>query len=186
VVLFLKYFLNIADKFLYLYKIMSSNVEEYVKPAIEHVFRTMLNTNLIYYGDNPPNGQMEKAEDVRIASSIGCTGAFTGLVCLTVGDQLAVAITRRLLGMSASEEVNTEYVTDAIGELSNMIAGYVKTKLCDNKAPTTMSVPAVVRGKNLNVCCGSNTKCSSLEFVCGRKPVLIQVITIVNATKSNA
>lgn len=42
-------------------------------------------------------------------------------------------------------------VTDAIGELSNMVAGYVKSRLCTNGSSCTLTIPSVVRGQQLHV-----------------------------------
>jgi len=42
-------------------------------------------------------------------------------------------------------------VTDAIGELSNMVAGYVKSRLCNGGLPCVLTIPSVVRGQQLSV-----------------------------------
>lgn len=163
---------------------MSLIVEDFVKPAIEQVFRTMLNTSIVHIPENTPSEQATTMEESQLASSIGFTGAFTGVLCLTMDEVLASAITKRLLQMDKHEEVTIAIVTDAIGELTNMIAGYVKTKLCDNKASTVMSVPTVVRGKNLNIAGSGNTQSRSLHFSCGRKAVLVQIITSAGSSKT--
>ena len=56
-----------------------------------------------------------------------------------------------MLGISESEVDAGEMVTDAIGELSNMVAGYVKSRLCDSGLPCTLTIPSVVRGQELSV-----------------------------------
>ena len=155
---------------------MSLNVEDLVKPAIEQVFRTMLNTSILHIQENTPSEPTVSIEDSQIASSIGFTGGFTGVICMIMDEELSVAITKRLLQMDKYDQVTSAYVTDAIGELTNMMAGYVKTKLCDNKASTVMSVPSVTRGKNLKIASSSNTQCRCLEFSCGRKPIWVRII----------
>ena len=63
----------------------------------------------------------------------------------------ARVITSRLLGISEPEVDTGEMVTDAIGELSNMVAGYVKSRLCDSGLPCVLTIPSVVRGQQLSV-----------------------------------
>jgi chemotaxis protein CheX len=63
----------------------------------------------------------------------------------------ARVITSRMLGIGESEVDPGEMVTDAIGELSNMVAGYVKSRLCNGGLPCTLTIPSVVRGQELSV-----------------------------------
>jgi chemotaxis protein CheX len=56
-----------------------------------------------------------------------------------------------MLGISEQEVDPGEMVTDAIGELSNMVAGYVKSRLCNGGSPCTLTIPSVVRGQELSV-----------------------------------
>jgi chemotaxis protein CheX len=155
---------------------MALNIVDFMKPAISTVFHTMLNTQLIDNCDKPQEGQPVIKEERQIAGSIGFTGAFTGAISLILGESLAIMLTKRLLGMDSHEPVSAEYLKDAIGELTNMLAGQLKTKLCDHGMPTTMSVPMVIFGKTLVVDGAQNCKCDRLQLMCEKKPVCVQLI----------
>jgi chemotaxis protein CheX len=155
---------------------MPLDIVSFAKPAINQVFQTMLNTRLIEHGDKQPNGQFAIKEEKQIAASIGFTGAFTGVISLILGESLAVTLTKRMLSMDPHESVSTEYLKDALGELTNMVAGQVKTKLCDKGINTIMSVPVVIFGKTLNVDGAQHSKCQRIELLCESKPVVIQLI----------
>ena len=59
---------------------------------------------------------------------------------------------RRTLPFAAPDQsAAVAHSRDAIGELTNMVAGNVKSKLCDLGLECAISVPAVVRGINLTI-----------------------------------
>jgi chemotaxis protein CheX len=68
-------------------------------------------------------------------------------------------ITSLLLGIAEAELDTGEMVTDAIGELSNMVVGYVKSRLCDGGWHCVLTIPSVVRGQQLTIeCSGTNDR----------------------------
>ena len=56
-----------------------------------------------------------------------------------------------MLGITEAEVDSGEMVTDAIGELSNMVVGYVKSRLCNSGLPCVLTIPSVVRGQQLSI-----------------------------------
>ena len=63
---------------------------------------------------------------------------------------MASGFTSEFLGETIPFE-ETEDIADAVGELSNMIAGDVKSKLSDQGIKTQISLPNVICGTNLSV-----------------------------------
>lgn len=57
-----------------------------------------------------------------------------------------VALTRALLQMEDDEEVAEEDVTDAVGEIINILAGVVQRSLDGHGAPVSLGLPVYVRG----------------------------------------
>ena len=54
-----------------------------------------------------------------------------------------------MLGMDSSEEISREDICDAIGEVTNMIMGSVKTRIQDCVGNVQVSIPMVVSGQEI-------------------------------------
>jgi len=117
------------------------------REAVKEVFQSMLSMEV-----NPePPTPLTADPDGQIIGSVGFIGEATGIIYLYAGMGFARVITSRMLGISDTEVDAGEMVTDAIGELSNMVAGYVKSRLCNGGLPCTLTIPSVVRGQELSV-----------------------------------
>jgi chemotaxis protein CheX len=129
---------------------MNNQIEQIdglIRDAVKEVFRSMLSMEVDAELTTPlptdPGGQ--------IIGSVGFIGEVNGIIYIYAGAGFARIITSRLLGMTETEVDPGEMVTDAIGELSNMVAGYVKSRLCNGGLPCTITIPSVVRGQELKV-----------------------------------
>ncbi len=87
----------------------------------------------------------------QIVGSVGFTGEATGVVYLYSSLDFAILITSRMLGIEMAEVDHDEMVNDAFGELSNMVVGYIKSRLCDAGLSCTLTIPSVVRGQRLSI-----------------------------------
>ncbi len=122
-------------------------IDQLIREAVKEIFQSMLSMDV-----NPePPSPLTADPDGQIIGSVGFIGEATGIIYLYAGMGFARVITGRMLGISESEVDPGEMVTDAIGELSNMVAGYVKSRLCDSGLPCTLTIPSVVRGQQLSV-----------------------------------
>lgn len=77
-----------------------------------------------------------------VAGSVGVTGATDCLISVEMGFEGARAFAAAMFGLAA-DEVSTEDITDAAGELTNMVGGNIKTLLPE---PSTLSLPVVAQG----------------------------------------
>ncbi len=75
-----------------------------------------------------------------LSSWVDVVGPWTGSVVLTTGRDTAAQLTRALLRESAPEELEYEDVTDAFGEIANVVGGNVKAAL---PGPSGLSLPEV-------------------------------------------
>ena len=125
----------------------TEQIEAWTRQAVPEVFLGMLSMDLTTEPPAPfpldPAGQ--------IIGSVGFTGEATGIIYLYAGVSFAKVITSRMLGIEEAEVDPGDMVNDAIGELSNMVVGFVKSRLCDAGAPCTLTIPSVVRGQQLSV-----------------------------------
>ena len=100
----------------------------------------------------------------QIIGSVGFIGDATGIIYLYLSMDFARHITSVMLGIAESEVDGDEMVGDAIGELSNIVVGSVKSRLCDAGQPCTLTIPSVVRGRNLKVEAASNIQRKVIAF----------------------
>ena len=122
-------------------------IDQLTREAVKEVFQSMLSMDV-----NPePPTPLPPDPDGQIIGSVGFIGDATGIIYLYADLSFAKVITSRLLGITEQEVDPGEMVTDAIGELSNMVVGYVKSRLCNNGLPCVLTIPSVVRGQQLSV-----------------------------------
>ena len=119
-------------------------------------------------------------EDSNAAPSFG-TRTLTGCVQFTGEFEGAAlvhttaALARRLASvmfMADEDSLSLEEVQDALGEISNMIAGNIKPLL---PGPARISLPSVVEGQDYTVIVpGSRSVCRA-SFQCLDQPLLVSV-----------
>lgn len=121
-------------------------VADYINPVIvatRNVFEMMLDCVPVRTGLalKTPGGPQNE-----ISAVIGVTGLITGTIVVGLNQRSACEVLRRLVG-TESDTVNRE-VCDALGELTNMIAGSAKAQLA--RFDLSLSIPNVVTGQD---CC---------------------------------
>ncbi len=115
---------------------------EYVNPLIsatKSVFEMMLNCTPVR-----TSLRLRTSEDTRfeVSAVIGISGRAVGTVVLNLSQSAACQVLRRMVGIDCND-ISTE-VCDAVGELTNMIAGSAKAQLA--KYELSLSLPNVVSG----------------------------------------
>ncbi len=117
---------------------------EYVNPvitAVRSVFEMMLNCAPVRTGL-----RLRTADDQRheISAVIGISGKAAGTIVLNLSLHAACEILERMVGIQTTEI--TRDVCDAVGELTNMIAGSAKAQLA--KYELSISLPNVISGSD--------------------------------------
>lgn len=120
-------------------------MEEYIQPFIDvciSVFKDFLQCDLkaerIFFVEK------DDFHDWDISGIIGLTGEARGAVAISMKKETALKITSLLTGM---EHMNIDdEVTDAMGEIINIIAGNVK-KYLEEMFKLVISLPTIVKGK---------------------------------------
>jgi chemotaxis protein CheX len=116
---------------------------EYINPFLTStltVFDTMLGCKLERRTPYLKNGNQPQHE---VSGVIGLSGMAQGTVVLGLSREAAISATEILL-QERPAEINGD-VTDAIGELVNIIAGSAKAKL--EHMNLSLSLPTVITGK---------------------------------------
>lgn len=121
------------------------HLEELTHQAVREVFQSMASMDVTV---EPPS-EISNV-DGQIVASVGFVGEVNGVLYLYAGNDFVRLATSKMLGISPVE-VDNEMITDALGELTNMVAGYVKTRLSGNGRPCALTIPSIVRGQKLSV-----------------------------------
>jgi chemotaxis protein CheX len=117
-------------------------LRQWVTETIPNVFNTMLSLKAVPAAEDapPPSGE-------RVSGSVGLGGErVTGAVYLHFSEPFARQVATSMLGMSPEEIGSDAEINDVVGELCNMVAGGLKSTLCDLGAPCAVSTPAIIRG----------------------------------------
>ena len=144
---------------------------DYINPFVEsavEVFSTMLECELTR-GKLSLNADFQPAHD--ISGVIGLSGKASGTVVVSVDRNVAISATERMLGQRP-ESVNTD-VIDAVGELTNMIAGRAKSGL--EHLHMTLALPTVITGKNHVIRFGSAAQTICIPYTCKWGEISVEV-----------
>ncbi len=124
--------------------VTTASLKDVVLDSAREVFETMVFMALAESSGNAP-----PIEEMALLGSITFKGSLEG--CLTICCDLTCArtIAANMLGMDAGEELGEPDICDAIGELANMVMGTVKSKIQNDVGTIEVSIPSVVRGREL-------------------------------------
>ena len=147
-------------------------IEQLTHEAVCHVFMRMMSMELI----TVPPGPLPPDPEGEIVGSVGFIGKTSGVIHLKGGVGLARIWTSRMLGIPEEEVEGPEMVNDAIGEVSNMVGGFVKSRLCDSGWSCTLTIPSIVRGQQLSIQGSTQTKRRMLGFRWGGHQFLAELL----------
>jgi chemotaxis protein CheX len=142
----------------------------YIKPfvvAVKNIFETMIN---VPFSLGKPSLKTSSEVPYEISSIIGLSGNVSGSVVISLSHEIAYQLVSSLLGVEINEL--NEDCTDAIGEISNMIAGNAKTDFPSNN--NSISVPSVVVGKH-QVTYPSGLPIISIPCKTGKGEMMIEI-----------
>jgi chemotaxis protein CheX len=135
---------------------------EYINPFVAsavNVFSTMLNCQLTR-GELLLRNNFAPAHD--ISGVIGLSGRTSGTVVVSMDANVAISVTESMLGERPAQ-INAD-VVDAVGEVTNMIAGRAKADL--EHLAMNLALPTVISGKGHVVSFGSNAMTICIPYTC--------------------
>jgi chemotaxis protein CheX len=115
-----------------------------VREATHSVFEMMLGVTL---ADKEPIREEDSPSHAEgVVSLIGLAGEWAGTGAFRCTGSMA----KKLAGLMLMQEFSTvdQDVLDAIGEITNMILGNVKTSFEEVLGPMGLSIPTVIYGRN--------------------------------------
>lgn len=129
-----------------------------IDQTVLQVFQTMLSLEA-----SPGAGSTNApraTEFSGMSGSVGLSGKVNGIVYTTFSEQTARHVAEKILG----SDVGELEVDDAVGELTNVVSGNLKSRLCDLGFNCTLSIPSVVRGESIRVSVKNATLGISNEY----------------------
>jgi len=118
------------------------DLQKNITDATTEIFETMIMVDIIA-GD--PITEKINNFKCSVSGVIGLAGSCKGMLAIHLPDKVAMSITGSFLGMDVTEV--DDDVTDAIGELANMVAGNIKMILDEAGNNVTVSIPSCVHGE---------------------------------------
>ena len=113
----------------------------------------------------------EGMHDGGVVGRVAVTGDWQGCVLLACPAQLARTAASAMFDLPA-EQLTDEEVADAVGELTNMVAGNVKSML---PGPSRLSMPAVTVGVSSTGGMPGAVLVNTVSFACEGLPLTVSV-----------
>lgn len=142
---------------------------EEIEQIVTSIWMSILDLPIV-----PASAGPEGTRPVESRTLTGCvqfTGDFEGATVV----HTTAALARRLAAvmfMAEEDSLSLEEVQDALGEITNMIAGNIKPLL---PGSSRISLPSVVEGEDYTMIVpGSRSVCRA-SFECGNQPLLVTV-----------
>jgi chemotaxis protein CheX len=114
----------------------------------------------------------------NVVGIVGFGGTLSGLVALYSTLEAADEITSAMLGMPGVP-VNAE-MADAIGEITNMIAGGFRLRMADRGEALAISIPSVTIGSDFYTRFASNVSRNMCPFKMGEREICVELILMRN------
>lgn len=124
-------------------------IDVFLVTAAKDVFATMLEWQVRTEETGTDDYKPSRIKLNEINGSIGFGGKLTGnlFLCMTKG--MAEDMTQEILGEGAHSQ---KEISDVVGELTNMLAGGCKSRICDKGYPVVMSIPNIITGRGIQAC----------------------------------
>lgn len=150
---------------------MSDTMIDTLTGVTKEVFETMVFRNLTI---GEPSESAALRPPANVVGTVGFAGSKKGLVAFYSTLDGARNIAGAMLGMEPAE-INGE-LADAIGEITNMIAGSFRTKMATQGQNWAISVPTVTMGSDFYITTRVNGRRVLLPFKMESDEIFVELI----------
>jgi len=137
-----------------------------IEVAAREVFELMLGSQLTL----PENAAAPTPHDVT--AMVGLAGQLCGLLSFCCDKKAAALVTSKMLGVEQDKVSPTE-MADALGEISNMVAGNFKNKVSGLGDGCMLSPPTVITGSDYSTYALADSPGLEVRMLFESMPVLI-------------
>lgn len=139
--------------------------------SMGEAFDMMIGKSVAHHGDGP---ELPAGWRAHVAASIAFAGHRTGVVSIHSSVDAAKEITGGMLGMDPAD-VNGE-ISDAMGEVANLVVGSFRTKLAALEPASFITVPTVTVGSDFATRYASNSARGLYHFRMDEEWLLVELI----------
>jgi len=145
----------------------------FINPLLNAVIDVLTTMAMIEPKPGKPYLNTDRTAVGDVTGLIGVTGFSEGVISLTLDEGCILKIVSNMLG----EEFNSidDEIADAVGELTNMIAGQTRTHLSNQGMSFQASTPSVFIGKNHELKHISNTPILSIPFTTPNGNLVVEI-----------
>ena len=119
-------------------------LNETLLAGAKEIFETMIFVNF-----EESSEQDDIIEGDSLLGSITFKGGIEGCFAICCSAPCAKTIALNMLAMDPSEELGEAEISDAIGEVTNMIMGGIKSRILEAVGNVEVSIPVVTSGQGL-------------------------------------
>jgi chemotaxis protein CheX len=112
--------------------------------SAKEIFETMVFMELTEVTEPEQN-----VDGWALLGSITFKGGIEGCLAICCSASCAKAIAVNMLGLEIPDELTEEGTCDAVGEITNMIMGGVKSRVLKSVGNLEVSIPSVISGREL-------------------------------------
>ena len=135
--------------------------------AAKEVFELMLGCKLsAYAGDENAN--------LNVTAMVGLAGQLCGVLSVRCEGKAAALMASKMLGVDL-DKVGTGEVSDALGEVSNMVAGNFKNKIAGLAEGCMLSPPTVITGSDYDLHSMANSPAIEVRVTFESMPLIISL-----------
>lgn len=139
--------------------LQEADLRGYVIHATKEVFSTMV---MMEVEDSAPLLEPISRFHCSVTGMVGLAGTYTGILSIHCPKQFAMKITSNMLGMDVDEFGDD--VNDALGEIANMLGGYVKQVFSKGGLDISLSIPTVISGEEYTINSFTDSDCVLIPF----------------------
>jgi chemotaxis protein CheX len=135
--------------------------------AIEEVFEIMVGTRV------KPVPKNDMVTPGGYTAMVGIAGGLCGVLTVSCDKKTACKIAKCMLGPEIAD--SEEQVSDALGEICNMIAGNFKNKLSSADRSCMLSVPTVIKGEEYSFRSLADGEVLETVMIFAESPVVVRL-----------
>ncbi|MDD9304232.1 MAG: chemotaxis protein CheX [Desulfobacter sp.] len=145
-----------------------------VNPFIEGTLHILDTTAFVKVKSEPVFLKRDSVQQGDISGVLAISGDLEGSAAISFTEKSIIGIVSAMFGEDMTE-VNDE-ITDAVGEISNMVAGHVTTKIAEMGKKVKVKFVKVVTGKDQHIShIDSGSQIISIPFRTTKGKVVIEV-----------
>lgn len=134
--------------------ITTVSLKDALLESVKEVFETMA-----FMAVEETEQTWPSSDESFLLGTITFKGPLEGCLGICCGPNCARTIAASMLGLGPDDKLGDSDISDAIGEIANMVLGAVKARIQNEAGTIEVSIPSVVQGRELRNSLGDSSEC---------------------------